>query len=371
MFRKEETGPFGRRRTWPFRILRCHVPRRPDCDGSWGSHVQLHPLALNWRCIPLGRRPLVGTAGPLSEAKDLCQTGLVEDVVPVDAAEAVDLLTLLSGEKYLLTRRMSGGETGAHEVVHVASETPLIMKWDTSEDSQTLRTEAVALTERLRTDAGWPVPRQQTVDGDNCLFVLQELMSGEPIQALTHPIVDEILDLHERRIGLARQEDPSNWPTALIETLVVGGHSYCLHDSLRQYDQRTAQLVSTIEDFGASLQSEDLTGGDIVHWDIHPGNLLQKEGSLSAVVDTDSAVVGDARFDLVSLAIASLALPCESGVRDRLFGVGFDGLDEVPLRAYLGHLFIRLLDWPIRRNRPDEIEFWLAPADKLQASGHL
>ena len=88
-------------------------------------------------------------------------------------------------------------------------------------------------------------------------------------------------------------------------------------------------------------------------------------GALSAVVDTDFAIVGDAGLDLVMLALTSLNMECEPGVRSRLFAEAFNDLDELRAQAYLGHLFVRLIDWPIRRNSPKEVDFWLARADEL------
>ena len=103
----------------------------------------------------------------------------------------------------------------------------------------------------------------------------------------------------------------------------------------------------------------------MVHWDLHSGNLLISDGSLAAVVDTDFSVVGDASFDLVTLALTSLTIPCESGVRTRLSASAFDNLDDLRTQAYLAHLFIRIINWPIRRRQFDEVEFWLARADEL------
>jgi hypothetical protein len=60
-----------------------------------------------------------------------------------------------------------------------------------------------------------------------------------------------------------------------------------------------------------------------------------------------------------------LTLPCEAGVRSRLFGSAFDELDDLKAQSYLAHLFIRILDWPIRRGQFDEVDFWLARADEL------
>ena len=239
------------------------------------------------------------------------------------------------------------------------------MKWDSRPASRQLRGEAVVLSERLRTVAGWPVPTQSVVDAEKVRFVIQEFMPGTPPERLDHRLVERLLDLHSRRLGLARPDDPVHWPTALIETLTVGGEGYCLHSSLRDFDERTRSLVDRVEAFGRTIDGSELIGGDIVHWDLHPGNLLVDDGSLAAVIDTDFAVIGDASFDLVALALSSLTLPCEPGVRTRLFASAFEDLDELRAQTYLAHLFVRIIDWPIRRGQPDEVEFWLARADEL------
>ncbi len=281
----------------------------------------------------------------------------------MDAGEAVALLATGTGEPYALVGRLTGGETGAHRVSGPGGR-PLVVKWDPDPTSQALRVEAVALTDRLRTEAGWPVPRQWTVDVDGCLFVIQEFMPGAPVEELGHTTVDRLLELHAERLVLTPSPAPSRWPSVLVETLTVGGRNYCLHSSLRSYNQRTALLISRIEAFGRGLHPDDLTARDVIHWDLHPGNLLADERGLTAIVDTDFATVGDSAFDLVSLALASLALPCDPGVRSRLFA-SFDGLDEVRRQAYLAHLFVKNLDWPIRRGRPGHVEFWLDRADEM------
>jgi hypothetical protein len=280
------------------------------------------------------------------------------------AEQAIALLSRTSGQSYRLVGRLSGGETGAHEVLGPAGDR-LVVKWDTAEPSQTARLEAVVLSERLRAEAGWPVPRQETIARRGRLFVVQNFMPGSPIEVLSRHLLDEILELHRRRIGLARDGDRSHWPEALIATLTTGGDGYCRHDSLRSHDDRTARLVTRIEKFGRQLEPDDLDGSDVVHWDLHPGNMLEDAGNLSAVVDTDFVVVGDAAFDLVTLALTSLTLPSDRGVRSRLFAAAFEGLGEPQTRAYLSHLFIRFLDWSIRKGRVDEIDFWLRQANQM------
>lgn len=46
-----------------------------------------------------------------------------------------------------------------------------------------------------------------------------------------------------------------------------------------------------------------------------------------------------------------LGVPCEPGVRDRLFTQTFDDLDQTRREAYVGHLLLRVMDWSIRKGR--------------------
>ena len=295
-----------------------------------------------------------------------CQDDPVEDAVVVRAADAARLLSEATGTDYEVVGRLHGGESGAYEFRGPQGR-PFVVKWDAHPVSRQLRGEAVVLSERLRTQAAWPVPAQSVLDVNDVRFVIQEFMPGVPCEQLDHRLVDQVLDLHERRLGLARPGDPVHWPTDLIATLTVGGEGYCLHSSLRDFDRRTRSLVERIEAFGYSIDPEELRprGRDIVHWDLHAGNLLVGNGSLAAVIDTDFAVVGDAQFDLVTLAVSSVALPCARGVRARLFAAGAADLDDRPTQAYLAHLILRVIDWPIRRGRLDEVERWLREAREL------
>ena len=293
-----------------------------------------------------------------------CNADVVGDPSEFSAEMAISLLAHETGEPYQLIGRLSGGETGAHKVLGPDGQ-PLVVKWDSRPESCQLRSEAVVLSERLRTNASWPVPTQSVVDAHEVRFVIQEFMPGVPPEHFDNQLVEQLLALHSRRLGLARPGDPVHWPTALIMTLTTGGEGYCLHSSLRGYDGQTRSLVERIEAFGSTIDGTDLIGHDIVHWDLHAGNLLVHERSLSAVVDTDFAVIGDASFDLVTLAMTSLTLPCDPGVRTRLFASAFDDLDDLRAQTYLAHLFIRLIDWPIRRGQRSEIAFWLSKADEM------
>jgi hypothetical protein len=288
----------------------------------------------------------------------------VKGVKALNPSDAVQLLSDLTAQPYQLVGRLPGGESGAHEM-RGPDGSQLVTKWDFDPVSQDARRVAVELTARLHDQAAWPVPRQSIVESATCLFVLQEFLPGHPVRILSTAMLTRLLELHKGRIGLARPEDKSNWPDQLIQTLTLGGDGYCLHSSLRNYDARTARLLDRIVEIGHGVAPADLPGGDIVHWDLHSGNLLQIDDRLTGIVDTDFVTVGDAAFDLATLAVSACAIDCEPGVREQLFELAIEPLDEARRNAYIGHLLLRVLDWPIRYSRTDEVEFWLSQCDRL------
>ena len=67
----------------------------------------------------------------------------------------------------------------------------------------------------------------------------------------------------------------------------------------------------------------------------------------------------------MSLALSSLTVACETGVRERLFDAAFEGLGTAQHDVFVSHLLMRNLDWSIRKGRLDEVEFWLARHGEL------
>jgi thiamine kinase-like enzyme len=285
----------------------------------------------------------------------------------VEANSVVEQLSRATGQSYLLVGRMTGGETGAFEVID-GDGRRMVMKWNTEPAVWATLTLATELTDRLRTEARWPVPSQQILrvgdPGEPCQVVLQELMSGHPAVGLTHGLIDRLLDLHHARRGLGRSADPDSWADRLRRTLVDGGNGYCLHEPLRTYDRRTRALLDRVQAIGRALRAEDVAGRDIVHWDLHPGNLLVMDGEVTAIIDTEWATVGDAAFDLVTLALSARDHPCAPGVVGRLWRTAIEATDEPRRAVYVAHLSLRFVDWSIRHHSASDVDRWLDEADR-------
>jgi hypothetical protein len=278
--------------------------------------------------------------------------------------DAVRRLAAATGEDVTLVGALTGGETGAHEVLGPDGRR-FVLKWEDVPSRRAAREVGVVLAERLRTSAGWPVPRQWTVVDDGWLLVWQELLPGAVVACYTHAIVDELFALHDRRLGLAQPGDVDDWPEHLVETLVVGSDTYCIHESLREFDARSRAIVERIEEIGRATDPDALRGDDVVHADLHGENLLQVDGRLSAVIDLDFARIGDAAFDLTSIAVNSLELDAEPGARERLLERGIDDVPPERRLPYVAHTVLKCLDWSIRKGRFDEVERWLRLAPGL------
>jgi thiamine kinase-like enzyme len=285
----------------------------------------------------------------------------------IEPGKAVSMLSRALDEEFTLIGSLAGGETGA-TAVQGSDGRRFVLKWELDPENQLRRREGVNLAERFRTAASWPCPEQQITEISGCLLVLQAFMPGENVDRLSHDLIDTLFEMDERRRGLATDEDQNRWARHMIEILIEGGNGYCLHQPLRDFDSRTRRVVERIEEIGRSLTPSDLLGSDVVHGDLHPGNLLQIDGRLSAVIDLDYTRVGDADFDLAMLALTSLGVHADAGVRRRLFDCGIKNLPDAKRNAYIGNLLLRFLDWPIRKSRPAEIEFWLVEADRLLPS---
>lgn len=283
----------------------------------------------------------------------------------LDAAAATALLSAAGPTSYTLVGPLAGGETGATQIRR-ADGTPFVLKWEEDVDNQQRRRQGAHLAMRLRTEAGWPSPAQVLRDIDGTLVIVQDFLPGGNVEHLSHALVDRIFQLHHARLGLdAVDDDNGEWGTYLLRMLTVGGNGYCLHEPLRTFDARTRSVIEQFEEIGHSTDPSDLAGHDIIHFDLHPGNLLQVDGRLTAVVDMDYTRIGDATFDLTTLAIASLGVTADPGVRTRLFDEGVEALPHPKRDVYVANLLLRNLDWSIRKSRLDEIEFWLAETERL------
>lgn len=158
---------------------------------------------------------------------------------------------------------------------------------------------------------GSPAPAYEAVvplaDGSTAL--LQQLAPGEPVTTISPELVEDPLADVARRRHLLRDRPDLQVPVSLH--LRASGPGYCLHEPLAA-DPRTVPLLERIRAIGAEPGADELVGDDLVHYDLHPGNVLVAGDPprLSAIVDWGAATSGDVALDLAVLS-ADLAAAWE------------------------------------------------------------
>jgi phosphotransferase family enzyme len=168
-------------------------------------------------------------------------------------------------------------------------------------------------------------------------------------------LVRLMIELTDRLAGLLVAE-PDPRPAELH--LTADGPGYCLHGPLAAHSRGTARLLDWVREVGAA--GSLMIGDDLVHRDLHPGNVLLDGGRLSGVIGWDGAIRGDRHFDLSTLRFVL------AGRAPGLLPLVDERLAEISAhrrRAYWAHVSLRRLDWSIRHHDAATVEHWLAVAE--------
>ncbi|ADB33268.1 aminoglycoside phosphotransferase [Kribbella flavida DSM 17836] len=270
----------------------------------------------------------------------------------LDADWAAGEIARLAGVNVVVEGPCGGGEVGA-AFVRWEDGRRSVLKWRPGVRLAEFERGPLAVVDVLR-EVGYPAPRTElAVQVGTAVVTVQELMPGTTVERVDHHLLDQLLELNALQAGRLAGSEMAPLPTYLHED----GPGFCLHGPLREFSARTADLERRISAVGPEV----FTGDDAVHVDFHPGNLLQTDGRISAVIDWDGAGRGDRGLDLVTLRF---------GVRGQGDDVvaRLDGLlDELPedvLRAAWAHMSLRMVDWAIRHFPAGEVDEWVDLADQ-------
>lgn len=213
---------------------------------------------------------------------------------------------------------------------------------------------ATRLVELAR-GAGLPAPGYQLVtEVDGVHVVVQERLPGAPPAVVDGALVDQLLALNRRCVGLLAGSDLPPLPLHLR----LSGPGFCLHEPVAAHSARAAALL----DWAGSLGADSLPGDDLVHVDFHTGNVLVERGRVTGVVDWDGAGRGDHRLDLVTLRFdLQRRAPGPAAELDRHLRAS---TPADLLRLCWAHMGIRQVDWAVRHHGPADVDHWLAIAER-------
>jgi hypothetical protein len=270
----------------------------------------------------------------------------------LDAARLVEEFYDVAGVRLQVEGPAPGGEVGAAFVRWERDGVPhqSVLKWRPNGRIESLEAGPLAACEVAR-QAGIPAPATELISQiGHAAVILQERLPGAKIDRLSSSLLDQALSINEQQAGLLQGR--SDIP-AIKLYLREDGPGFCLHEPLRQHSRRTADLERWVR----QVEEPESSGNDLVHLDFHPGNLLEKDGVITGVVDWDGAGRGDRRLDLVTLRFG-VHRQAGADVISRLD----DLLDQVPtsvLNPLWAHLSLRMVDWAIRHHTEEDVLSWL------------
>jgi len=287
----------------------------------------------------------------------------------IDGAELVQRLKEHGGVelRFLEYCEGAGSGSGACRVADGSGDVFFLSSIPGDEANRVQHARSMTLLERLWSK-GHPAPRyEQVVDLGDVLVIIQMEAQGVPPIRITRSLVDRLLELLSDRASLM-DENSDAGPLSLY--LLKDAPS---HESLREYSDRTRQLLNWIEGVGSSY-GDTLAGSDAVHFDYQPGNVLvhpARPDEVTAIVDWGGAVASAGGFDLVTLAWSSLGPAGEQdvGVDEYLWKL-VRQLPEPILVPSWAHLSLRLVYWAIRF-RPDCLGHWLQVSERLIREGSV
>ena len=279
--------------------------------------------------------------------------------VPLNSQALVEAVAAAIGEALALTGTSASGEVGAAFVRRADGSEAVLSR---ARGAAELRRAAEGL--EVARVAGLPVPRYlQVVTLGEEVAVLQERLPGRPPDRVDDHLVEQLLAFIE---GLRKLLPDGVGPSSAQLYLTSSGPGYCVHESLAGYDERTRELLSWVRSVG----HEDgtlLPGSDLVHLDLHPGNILVDETeTITGVVDWDAAGRGDARLGWVTL-LFDLARGVSFDSRYADVGTGtirrledqISGLGSGLLRQCWAHMSLRQVDWSLRHHTNEIVEHHL------------
>src|SRR3954469_19249516 len=272
-----------------------------------------------------------------------------------------DVASVVGAEVTLLSR-LPGGVNGDTMRVQLAGRANAVLKAVPRAHphhlDETLRAQRVVEHMRRR---GYPTPAWLGVGATAThVWHLMDFVDAAPVPELTPSIVEHLMDIIELQAGQA-SEPYDHWSYAW--RVSTGQESADLTAEqvrllqgvagLSGYSSAVSALVERVRLMCADVPPPQ-DAPDMVHADLHPSNVLVRDGAVVAVVDIGNAGSGTRATDLTTLQWHTFQDPLD-GVRRRLWTRVLDLVGWEGAAVLAATQILVMLEFPIRHGRHDVV----------------
>jgi aminoglycoside phosphotransferase (APT) family kinase protein len=279
-------------------------------------------------------------------------------VPPHQQSEPAPLLAAINrrhGVSLTLAGRAPGGESGSAWIVEGPGGARYLLKADSGSEFRI--DDAIAITSCLR-ERGYPLPayRFSGRDGET-RYIVRELIAGEPMQ-LSGKHVARLLELNDLQTDAAAGI-ATDWPAAIIESVLNGFRDWCVLDTLRYHSAETAAMLAKLQALVQANAAGTYRTTDAVHFDFNTANILVDGDRIAGVIDWEGARAGDRAFDIATLLFYHHG---DVAVRRLLWQRALAIASRGAMVLYLAHMIVRQVDWSIRRHSAEVADVYIAAA---------
>ena len=255
------------------------------------------------------------------------------------------------GTAFVLAGKLPGGQQDGAYALAEPGRPRVVLK-------QLFAARALPIIRRLRA-IGYPTPGvlYEGMATDGTTYLVQEFMPGTSMQTLTDAYLDQLFVLNDRQADLNPHpaiNSLESWSVYAHE--VVFARSSVWVRALGNHSPATASLLHALQQATAPYADTVLPNTDVVHGDLHSGNIIVEHGQITGVIDLVYAGFGTRAIDLATLLHTMDSDAYAPDIRQRLRAHIVERFGPAVYAICMAYRAIVTLEWAIRHDSPAWID---------------
>lgn len=206
---------------------------------------------------------------------------------------------------------------------------------------------------------GYPTPNvlYAGTAPDGTTYLVQEFVPGAPMATLTDAYLDQLFTLNDLQANLNRNPAANaleSWSGYVYEVVFARTSVWAM--ALCNHSPATAGLLNALRQATSRYAATVLSNTDVVHGDLHNGNILVEHGQITGVIDMVYAGYGTRAIDLATMLHTMDSDEYAPAIRQRLRAHVIERFGPDVYAICMAYRAIVTVDWAIRQGRPDWID---------------